>query len=409
MIFYTAGYRYNAKKHDIERSGSLIVDTLPKGANVYLDGSDTHEISPITFQNISPGWHEISLQKPGYHTWHHVLDVRAEQVTFANNVWLWKKSTPTLIHAGNMQQLRTDPTNSRMAVIFQQSSSSALAFFSADAGWEAKGLIHDLAVTSSTIIRWREDGQAFVVNGLSPQDKAWWGTVKQSPLSIDALPDGMYHWSQDELMGNSDDRSFRLDPDRNTFIRDVLATTTISMDRDITISTTHTSPNLLLTYKAFQTRLFSLPLGKWRINALRHPFVLLQDRQRWLALALNSTEPFITQLEGDDPRWLESKRIPHALFLNHNELWEWSLEQEPRLLWRQSEPLIQATWHRSGRTVFVATQHEVIALNIDPEQSVATVPLAKFDKIHAMDVLDGNLLISGTRDGIQGLWSLPIE
>ncbi len=99
LIFYTAGYRYNPKKHQIERSGTLIIDTIPKGARVSLDGRDSQEVSPITFQNIPPGWHEDRHTKNGYFPWQSILDIRAEQVTFANNLWLWRQSIPSFLCA----------------------------------------------------------------------------------------------------------------------------------------------------------------------------------------------------------------------------------------------------------------------------------------------------------------------
>ena len=332
LIFYTAGYRYNPKKQQIERSGTLIVDTFPKGAHIYLDGHDTQEISPITFQNISPGWHELRLTKNGYHPWQNNVNIRAEQVSFANNVWLWRESTSTLLREGNFNTIRTDPTNSRSAMIFQGASSSQLALWTPETGWHPHGNIPRLDPTKNHRLRWRDDGQAFVIDGLSGQESAWWGTIRDTVTTNDALPEGTYYWSQHELLGSNDRRSFRLDPDRNTFARDILSTSTISLDRNITLETTSTSPNLLLTYQAFQKHNFSLPFGNWRMGTLRFPYILLHDTSRWLSVTVSGNRPRTSVVTGDLPRWLAGANPPLALFLHQNEVWSWRLGKEPNLL-----------------------------------------------------------------------------
>lgn len=409
LIFYTAGYRYNPKKHQVERSGTLIVDSSPKGAHVFLDGQDTQEVSPITFQNIAPGWHDVKLVKSGYHSWQNTLDLRAEQVTFANNIWLWRESSSTLVHTGSIRALRSDPTNNRLALVLANTTSTSLALWAADTGWQSRGEMSGLSPTSSVMIRWRNDGQAFVLNGLTSDDHTWWGTARESLPWSDQLPDGAYHWSQNELIGSNDQRTFRLDPDRNTFVRDVLATTTVSADRDMTIESTSTSPNLLLTYRAFKTHLFSLPFGNWRIGELRQSFALLHDHTHWLSVALTTAQPFITSLYGDGPRWLEGSSVPRALFLNNHEIWEWVLGTEPTLLWRQSDPLVQVAWHRSGSTVFVATQHNVFVLPLDGALTKSTITLDTFDQITSMDLLGKSLYIGGKKGDVEGLWSLSVE
>jgi hypothetical protein len=86
LIFYTAGYRYNIKKGQIERSSTLIVDSFPKGATVRIDERATQETTPITFQNMAPGWHRLDLEKEGYLPWSKNLELRAERVSFANRI-----------------------------------------------------------------------------------------------------------------------------------------------------------------------------------------------------------------------------------------------------------------------------------------------------------------------------------
>ncbi len=45
---------------------SLSVTTTPSGASVYVDGSYTGELTPITFTNLLPGNHQVRIYKGGY-------------------------------------------------------------------------------------------------------------------------------------------------------------------------------------------------------------------------------------------------------------------------------------------------------------------------------------------------------
>ena len=53
LVFYTAGYRWNPKKEKIERNGTLIIDSTPADARVYLNGRDTGETTPISFTSTT--------------------------------------------------------------------------------------------------------------------------------------------------------------------------------------------------------------------------------------------------------------------------------------------------------------------------------------------------------------------
>ena len=117
LIFYTAGYRYNPKKGVIERNGTLIVDTTPAGAEVFIDDVDTHERTPISFQNMAPGWHHVRVVVPGYSGWEKYLEVRAERVTFANNIWLWRKNEPGMVLPGQFERAENDPVRDKLFLL----------------------------------------------------------------------------------------------------------------------------------------------------------------------------------------------------------------------------------------------------------------------------------------------------
>ena len=108
LIFYTSGYRYNLKKGLIERNGTLIIDSTPSGGTLFVDSRPTGERTPITLQNMVPGWHTIRIERPNYSSWQENVLIRSERVTFANHIWLWRISQPRLVWSGRPQSLQAD-------------------------------------------------------------------------------------------------------------------------------------------------------------------------------------------------------------------------------------------------------------------------------------------------------------
>ncbi len=97
LVLYTAGYRWNPKKIKVERNGTLIVDSEPNAARIYLNDRDTEETTPVTIQNIRPGEYAIRIEKSGYHSWEKRLHIQAEFVTFASDMILWPEREPRLL------------------------------------------------------------------------------------------------------------------------------------------------------------------------------------------------------------------------------------------------------------------------------------------------------------------------
>ena len=135
----------------------------------------------------------------------------------------------------------------------------------------------------------------------------------------------------------------------------------------------------------------------------------MRDGDRWLAVSTQEKNPYAGSVTGDDPRWLARAEHPTALFINRNELWMWAIGQEPALLWRQSDPILQALWHRSGNTVFLATRTQLFALDLDERNGRIITPLADFSNITGMGMIDRDIYVAGTREGQEGLWRIKIE
>ncbi len=411
LILYTSGYRYNIKKAKIERNGTLIIDSNPKGASVIIDDHDTGEKTPISFQNMPPGWHTIRITKDGYHSWQKNLDVRPEQVSFANHVWLWRKTEPVLDLSGDVRRSQTNPSQDKIALLLRSASSTQFQLFIPNTPWNMEPIRFPEPSVTPLDIHWKEDGQAIFFASDHAEEKTWWSNVSQPQPSLESLPPGNYRWSDADLINVRDRTILHLQPQTGTLTRELLEPTVVDKENGFTLQTSTGTSGIIFRNHLFWSQRFSLPTGHWRIAQSQKPYLLFRDQDQWLAVNTqkNNEELYAGQANGDDLRWLPKAKTPTALMMNQSELWLWPLGESPTLLWRQSEPLVQTVWHGSGSSIFVATQHEIFSLEINDQNGRLVTPLATFTRINDITLLDKTLYVAGEKDGKQGLWSLEVE
>lgn len=61
--------------------GSLVVETTPTGAEIFIDGVDKQQVTPHTFTGMDVGGHVYQLQKSGYYTVSGTFAIKVEQTT----------------------------------------------------------------------------------------------------------------------------------------------------------------------------------------------------------------------------------------------------------------------------------------------------------------------------------------
>src|SRR5690606_13304966 len=50
----------------IPTTGSIVVNSTPAGAAITLDGTETSQVTPYTFDSLTPGEHTIAVNLAGY-------------------------------------------------------------------------------------------------------------------------------------------------------------------------------------------------------------------------------------------------------------------------------------------------------------------------------------------------------
>lgn len=401
LLFYTAGYRLNPNKRVIERNGTLILDTTPGNARIFLNGQEHPDKTAATLQNVTPGTYQVKFERQGYHSWEKRLEVRAEQVTFANKIYLWRQSEPKLLAESSASLLSRAHKKQRFIIAESTASSTAqsLLVFDNDSLSRRITLPTSSSVTS---IEWSASDDTVVA---STNNDGYWVDVRSANTQSE-LPPADYRWHNDGVTGLNAERRYSFDPRNKQLSSMVTASGTDELGPASLMQATGTN-ELLLSWNNDLNRAFSLPRGQWQIRSIEGDFVLLEDGQRLLAIKNKSSNA--QESYGIIQSWFPNAEIPTALVINQNELWLWRIDQNPELLIRNSDAFIRADWHPKAGTIFYATKTQVFALELDNRDGRQRTELASFESIQDLATVNDRLIILGTKDGKTGVWSLGLE
>ncbi len=402
LLFYTAGYRLNPNKRVIERNGTLILDTTPGNARIFLNGQEHPDKTAATLQNVTPGTYQVRFERQGYYPWEKRLEVKAEQVTFANKIYLWRQLEPKLLAETTAALLSRAQKKQRFIINENAGSSSTVQSLLVFDNDTLSRRINLPASTTVSAIEWSASDDAIVA---STEGDGFWVDIR-STNTQNNLPPVTYRWHNDAVTGLNAERRYSFDPRSKQLSSIVTASGTDELGPASLMNATGTTEQLL-SWNNDLNRAFSLPRGQWQIHSIQGDFVLLEDGQRLLAVKNKSSNA--QESYGIIQSWLPDAEIPTALIINQNELWLWQIDQNPELLIRNSEAFVRADWHPKAGTIFYATKTQVIALELDNRDGRQRTQLATFENIQNLATVNDRLIILGTKDGKTGVWSLGLE
>lgn len=84
IIITYSGYKIDLKYMRLLKTGSIYINTNPTKADIYIDDKKISQKTPIIVNHITPGRHNIKLEKKGYKNWETDIDVPPEITTFLN-------------------------------------------------------------------------------------------------------------------------------------------------------------------------------------------------------------------------------------------------------------------------------------------------------------------------------------
>jgi hypothetical protein len=84
LVLFALGYKFDLDTKTIVKTGTLIVESEPGRANIYLNDEKIHDTTPATIRFLLPKDYNVSIQKDGYQTWTKRLLIESQKATWAN-------------------------------------------------------------------------------------------------------------------------------------------------------------------------------------------------------------------------------------------------------------------------------------------------------------------------------------
>lgn len=80
VMFFAQGYRIDIGNRNLEQTGILTVNSVPKGALIYLN-EIPQDVTDNSTQGLKPGTYELRLEKAGFHSWTKTVQISVGTVT----------------------------------------------------------------------------------------------------------------------------------------------------------------------------------------------------------------------------------------------------------------------------------------------------------------------------------------
>lgn len=176
IVLYTAGYRYDFKKKQIQLTGSLYIKTLPTKVDIYLNDQLVGTRTPFRSSHLLPNQYEIKIKKDGYDTWMKKLEILPGKGTYAENIILWPQNNSKTSLASAEKILTFTVKNDRSRLIWQNEQGILLT-----------NLLNNqtekiLTLPSSTKVQfiWSADHAKTLIK----QNNNYWVLIFSNPLQI---------------------------------------------------------------------------------------------------------------------------------------------------------------------------------------------------------------------------------
>ncbi|OGY44658.1 MAG: hypothetical protein A3B89_04215 [Candidatus Buchananbacteria bacterium RIFCSPHIGHO2_02_FULL_40_13] len=383
VVLYSEGYRYNLKRGKIQKTGILIISSLPKKADIYLNGKVViGDQTPARLEKLLPADYEIKIAKEGYYDWTKKLQIFENSTTFAEEVILWKNNWPTQLASYDIIDWLASPDNQKSVFLTQNRKIMALDFTDKkiselhQAGYDDNLKILSWSNTSKKILI-QVGSQYLVINTERPAD---------SPLVI---PNNDYFLIKWDL--KNDNLVYALN-NLGVYKIDLFSQkTNLILNKKVTDFLVNNDLIYFyykdVIYKQKITDISQLEIidglkcSNCRfINRDFARLLLLDQSDQELFIIDPSTKNKTIKQAAKNVNWLKDDTF---LFYNDWEIWIYELEKkEPEIITRIGAGVSQVLWQPEGRHIIFISDNKIKIIELDNRELRNIIELFNGHKIN---------------------------
>lgn len=368
IILYTQGYRYNFKRGKIQKTGIIVVSSIPRGATISLNDKIVEDKkTPTRLEQILPADYVIKLEKPGYHQWQKQLNVGENSTTFAEKIILWKDSQPaTTTLTGNFWQSSRD---NQLVATWDQSKQSVEIF-----NTTLEKMLSEVNIASEVTptFGWSADsGRLLIETSAALTILEVSNPQKKIAIPKNRLPEKItaVHWdnrNSNSLYVSNTAGLWLVNLGDQTYRRVMTADelTDFSADND----GAYWFDGRTIYYQKFSA---AKPELIYNLNCLECRFVaektasliMFNQAQEKVIIIDPTSKNKPVEIIAKNWQWLNDDNL---LFHNDWELFTFSfVTNKLELITRFGEPIKQAVWHPWGRNIIISQGNKIKAIELD--------------------------------------------
>lgn len=96
VVFQSLGYKFNRQTKRVELTGMMLIKTVPKDADVYLDNEKLNQTTPLRLTKLLPNAYNVRISKNSYTDWEEVVNVESGKASIIEDVYLFNKDRVNL-------------------------------------------------------------------------------------------------------------------------------------------------------------------------------------------------------------------------------------------------------------------------------------------------------------------------
>lgn len=169
LILYASGYNFEFLEKKIIKTGLLVINSEPRGADIYLNQYFSKKRTPERLANLRPGEYTVEVKKTGYQTWQKKLQVFANYSTFADEIVLFKKTPKVdLLLEGNTQIVKSSPEKPILALLTSKGEEKQILIVNSEN--KTKKIIKENIEAEVKNMEWLENELLVTLNNKNTND-----------------------------------------------------------------------------------------------------------------------------------------------------------------------------------------------------------------------------------------------
>jgi len=429
VIFYAAGYKFTLSGKKLQKTGSFIFNTKPKGAKIYLNDKPQQTFfkkyfsqeksfitTPAKIKNLLPDEYYIKFELDGYWPWQKKLEIFPGASTYAEDVYLFKKDLPLQLFQGKIDNLQISPDKNMLAIL----ASDQLVVF--DLNTEEQTLLVSDRLMASTTFTWAPSSKKILANQLVINIE----NINDKINLTDYLKTNINQFKWDAY---SDDILYY--QEANNILSFSLATKNyqyILKDQPYIASLVKNNNLYLIDQQDYNNNfnIFKLDSGELikKINLPgsanyqfinpTHSMLNLYDQDHQILYLINPFSQFYLPLQETInnikyTHWVKDDKL---LYANDFEIWLLDLTNHKKtLLTRISHEINSILWHPSNNYIIYATDTTINTIELDEREKHNITEIIKLDKIAYtfLNPKGDTLYFYGQIGNQEGLYKLAIH